>query len=1046
MIATTESTSRPGKADAMLRYGKAILFIIAALCVAGAYAGWAMPSSVFPQTDFPRVVILIDNGVIPGDEMMATVTRPVEEAMKNIPGTTNIRSTTGRGSAAVNVFFDWSTNMVEAEQYVLGRLSQIRNTLPPTADIQVHRLTFSAFPILGISLTSATRSRTDLWESARYDIYPRFLRIPGVARINLVGGRVPEFHVIVDPTKLDAHHLTFGQVTQALADTNQFTSAGMHEENYQLYLAIVDNRLHEPRDIEDVIVTWVNQAPVRIRDIGVVRRGEAPQFNRISADGKEAVLLNIYGQPDCNTVQIADDLAKELEQLRHQLPPDMKLAFFYDQSQFVREGVGSVWEAIILGLGLSVLVLYVFLRSIAATIVAALVIPVNVLLTLIGLRLCGMSFNLMTLGGIAAVVGIVIDDAIVVVEAIYANVLAGMSSVDAVTAAMREVGPALVGSTMTPVVVFIPLAFLDGVAGVFFRALAITMVIALLISLVLAVTWTPVTAGLLIRRYGSKNQEQLQQGGPILRGLITFYAWVMRSLLRVPIMATIGMALIAAGGVWLYGQLESDFLPAQDEGAFVIDYYSRPGTSLTETNRMLMHIEGILRETPEVESFSRRTGARLALAIAEPNTGDFLVKLKRDRGRNTEAVIEELRAKANAAEPALSFEFPGVLGDLIGDLTWSPNPVEIKIFSTNVAVLKVKAEEIAHAIEGIPGVVDVEDGLVVAGPSMRLRTDLADAARTGLTPRGLGTEIQSTMIGTISSYLLQGDRTYNVRVLAAPESHLRQKSLASLPIHSLTGANLTVRDAAQIEHEAGMLEMHREDLRQLVAVSARFEGIDMGHGIAAIKEKLAKTVSIPPDATIEFGGLYQQQQESFRNLSFVLIAALVLVYAVLILEFRTFLEPLAIWMGALLALFGVVAALWLTHTTLNIVSILGAIIAMGIVHKNGILMFDYVEHLRNQGLPLKEAMVQSGQRRLRPVLMTSLTTFLGLLPLAYGVGAGADMLRPMAIAVIGSLCTSLLLSLVATPVFYYLMVRSFGIDQVRPVAATGDIVATENCG
>jgi CzcA family heavy metal efflux pump len=1026
--ASVDPNSDNSKAALVLRFGKPILFVTVALCLAGAFAGLTMPSSVFPQTDFPRVVILIDNGVIPGDEMMATITRPVEEAMKDIPGTLNIRSTTGRGSAAVNVFFDWSTNMEEAEQYVLGRLAQIRNTLPATANVQVHRLTFSAFPVLGISLTSETRSKTDLWEAARYDVYPRFLRIKGVARINLVGGRVPEYHVIVDPTKLDANHLTFGQMTQALADTNQFTPAGMHEENYQLYLAVVDNRLHNPQEIEDVVVAWVNQAPIRVRDVAVVRRGEAPQFNRITADGKDAVLLNIYGQPGCNTVKIADDLERELQRLRQELPPDMKLAFFYDQSQFVREGVRSVWDAILLGLALSVVVLFVFLRSIAATIVAALVIPVTILLTLIGLRLLGMSFNLMTLGGIAAVVGIVIDDAIVVVEAIYAKILAGCSSVDAVKLAVQEVGPALVGSTMTPVVVFIPLAFLDGVAGVFFRALAVTMVIALLISLVLAVTWTPVTAGLLIRASRGRSEDELEQGGPVLRRLIALYAWTMRGMLRVPIVSAIGMACVAGGGIWLYTQLESDFLPAQDEGAFVIDYYSRPGTSLTETNRMLMHIEEILRATPEVESFSRRTGARLALAIAEPNTGDFLVKLKQTRSRSTEQVIEELRAKSNEAEPALSFEFPGVLGDLIGDLTWSPRPVEIKIFSTDTELLKTKAEEMAKAIEGIPGVVDVEDGLVVAGPSMRLRTDLADAARTGLTPRALGQEIQSTMIGSISSYVLQGDRTYNVRVLAAPESHQRERSLASLPIHSLTGANLTIRDAARIEHEAGILEMHREDLRQLVAVSARFEGIDMGHGMAAIKDKLANTIKLPPDATIEFGGLYQQQQESFRNLSFVLIAALVLVYAVLMLEFRTFLEPLAIWMGALLALFGVVAALWLTGTTLNIVSILGSIIAMGIVHKNGILMFDYVETLRGRGLPLVEAMIQSGRRRLRPVLMTSLTTFLGLLPLAYGVGAGADMLRPMAIAVIGSLCTSLLLSLVATPVFYYLLVRTLGLD------------------
>ncbi len=1050
------------KPGLVLRYGKAILFLVVALCLAGAYSGFTMPSSVFPQTDFPRVVILIDNGVIPADEMMATVTRPVEEAMKYIPGTVNIRSATARGSAAINVFFDWSTDMIESELYVLSRLSQIRGTLPPTASVQVHRLTFSAFPAIGISLTSKTRSTTDLWETARYDIYPRFLRIQGVARINLVGGRVPEYHVIVDPAKLDAHRLTFGQITQALADTNQFTPAGMHEENYQLYLTVVDNRLHEPREVEDVIVAWINQAPVRIRDLATVRRGAAPQFNRVTADGQDAVLLNIYGQPGCNTVQIFDELQDELKQLRTELPPDMKLATFYDQSLFVREGVRSVWEAIILGLGLSVVVLFVFLRSAAATLVAALVIPVTVLLTLIGLRLLGMSFNLMTLGGIAAVVGIVIDDAIVVVEAIYAKILAGHGSVAAVQLAMKEVGPALVGSTMAPVVVFLPLAFLDGVPGVFFRSLAITMVIALLISLALALTWTPVTAGLLMgSRRGGRSRAlpesnrtsprptdlatlpasggiaELEQGGIILRQLIALYTWVMQWMLRFPAVAALGMALVAASGIWLYTQLETDFLPAQDEGAFVIDYYSRPGTSLTETNRMLMHIEQILRETPEIESFSRRTGARLALAIAEPNTGDFLVKLNTNRTRSTEEVIEELRAKANAAEPAMNFEFPGVLGDLIGDLTWSPNPVEIKIFSTDTEFLKTKANEIAETIETIPGVVDVNNGLIVAGPTMRLLSDVAELARAGLTPRSLGTEIQATMIGTVSSYVLRGDRTYNIRVLAEPQAHQRRRTLASMPIRSPTGAILTVQDAARIEHEPGILEMHREDLRQLVAVSARFEGIDLGHGIAAIKTKLAETIELPPDARIEFGGLYQQQQESFRNLAFVLIAALVLVYVVLMFEFRTFLEPLAIWMGALLALCGVVAALWITGTSLNIVSILGAIIAMGIVHKNGILMFDHVAHLRRHGLPLIEAMIQSGRRRLRPVLMTSLTTFLGLLPLAYGIGAGADMLRPMAIAVIGSLFMSLLLSLVATPVFYYLMVRLLRLD--RPQATTPTI-------
>lgn len=1036
--------SEQNQAAGVLKYGKAVLFIVTLLCLGGVYAGWTMPSSVFPHTDFPRVVILIDNGVMPGDEMMATITRPVEEAMKYIPGTVNIRSTTARGSAAINVFFDWKTNMVESELFVLARLSQIRNALPPTAELQVHRLTFSAFPVIGVSLTSSSKTRkiTDLWEKARYDIYPRFLRIKGVGRVNVVGGRVPEWHVVLDPAKLDSHHLTMDQVNQALADANQFTPAGMHEENYQLYLSVVDNRLRDPREIENVVISWSGQSPVKVRDLGVVRPGETPQYNRVSADGKEAVLLNVYGQPDCNTVAIADDLQKELELLKKDLPPDMRLAFFYDQSQFVREGVKSVWESIFIGLALSVLVLYAFLRSKSVTVVAAAVIPVTVLLTLIGMRLLGMSFNLMTLGGIAAVVGLVIDDAIVVVEAIFTKVEAGHAPAEAVRSAIHEVGPALVGSTLTPVVVFIPLAFLDGVAGVFFRALAMTMVVALLISLVLAVTWTPVTAWMVIRGPTGRTKDEMEQGGPILRRIIAFYAWFMRQALRFPWVSAVGMALIGAGGIWLYGRMESDFLPAQDEGAFIIDYYSRPGTSLTETNRMLMHVEQIIRTVPEIEGFSRRTGARLALAIAEPNTGDFLVKLKQKRSRHTEQVIEELRQKLHDSEPALHLEFPGVLSDLIGDLTWSPRPVEIKIFSTDKNVLKEKAEEIAKAIETIPGVVDVDDGQIVAGPSLRIRTQVSEAARAGLTPRTLGSTIHAAMLGTVSSYLLQGDRTYNVRVLATPEAHAREHRLAALPIHSLTGANLTLQDIAQIEHQPGLMELHREDLRQLTAVSARFAGIDMGHGIEAIKNKLGPILKdLPAGTTIEFGGLYQQQQESFRNLAIVLATSFLLVYVVLVLEFKTLLEPLAIWLGALLALCGCIAALWLTGITLNIVSFLGAIIGMGVVHKNGILMFDYVEHLRDRGLPLVEAMVQSGRRRLRPVLMTSLTAFLGLLPLAYGVGASADMLRPMAVAVIGALFMSLILSLVATPVFYYLMMRLLRLDVGSRVATAQPLPA-----
>ncbi len=1005
------------------RYKVAIAFMSVALCLGGAYAAFHIPSSVFPQTDFPRVVILVDNGVMPADEMMATITRPIEESMKDIPGSLSVRSATGRGSAEINVFFTWSVDMIQSELYVLSRLSQIRSTLPATAATTVYRITFSAFPIIGVSLTSHTRDITDLWETARYDLKVRFLQIPGVARVDLVGGRRPEFHVIVDPAKLQASGLGLSDVTEALDRNNLVSSAGMHEENHTLYLTVVDGRVYTIPEIEDLVVRAVDGHPIRIGDIARVRRGPEPVFNIVTADGVNAVLLNIRSQPDGSTLDIAAALQKDLADLRRELPPDMKLALFYDQSVIVRDSVRSVWEAILFGLVLSILIIYSFLKSWGTTLVATLVIPVTVLITLVSMRLTGLSFNLMTLGGIAAAIGLVIDDAIVVVEAIYAKTMTGLDSEGAVQAGIGEIVRPLVGSTLTPVVVFVPLAFLDGITGVFFRALAMTMVVSLITSLVLAVTLTPSLATWLIRFvHRPRDQAHPEEGGFVLQRVIRVYEVAVRAALRFRWL-TVGMCLVVlAAGFGLYQRLNTEFLPPMDEGGFVIDYFTPPGTSLSETNRQLLQAETILRSVPEVESYSRRTGARLALAIAEPNTGDFLVKLKANRARPTDEVISELRRRFNAALPGVNWEFPGILSDLIGDLMWAPQPIEIKLFSTDTAFLKAQAPQVEAELQKVPGVVDTFDGLVYAGSTLSLKVHPVDAARFGLTAEDIATTVNAALLGETASTVLEGDRVVDVRVMADPSASARVATLRDLPIRAPDGRVLRLSQVVDITEEPGQLELRREDLRQDVAVTARLEGRDLGSAMAEIQDRLSRDLSLPP-GTIEYGGLYQQQQESFRNLLAVLGMAIVLVFTVLLLEFRSFLEAFSIVFGAVLAMFGTVFALWITGTSLNVVSFLGAIIGVGIVAKNGILMLDFVEHLLAEGLPLDEALVRSGRRRLRPVLMTSLAAALGMLPLAYGVGSGADMLKPLAVAVIGALCISVLLSLVATPAVLYLLRR-----------------------
>ncbi len=1018
----------PSLASFAVRHTKGIFFIVLGLCLAGVYSALHMPSSVFPQTNFPRVVIEIDNGVMPGDEMMATITRPIEEAMKDIPGVTSVRSSTGRGSGTVDVFFKWNEDMVRAELFVLSRLSQIRSTLPSTATTNVHRLTFSAFPIIGISLTSKTRSITELWETARYSIKPRFLRIPGIARVDIVGGRTPEFHLIVDRIRLQALHLSLPQISDALSKTNLVASAGLHEEQHSLYLTLVDGRVQNIQDIETLSIGATDDGhPIRVKDFARVEIGQEPVNTIVTAAGENAVLLNIRSQPDGGTLAIADRMKEELKALRHDLPPGMKLAFFYDQSLLVRASVQSVWEAIIFGLILSVAILFLFLKNWGTTLVAAVVIPVTVLVTLIAMSLAGMSFNLMTLGGIAAAIGLVIDDAIVVIEAIYAKMASGRPRLEAIQEASREIFMPLLGSTLTPVVVFIPLAFLDGVPGVFFRALAIAMAVSLLASLVLAITLTPALATLILKvsNPGIESASHEASHGFLFRGVLRAYEWTLRAALKdVSIVGGL-CGLVVLGSMALYWRLESDFLPEMDEGGFVIDYVAPAGTSLTETNRALMQVEEILRNTPEIESYSRRTGAALGFALVEPNTGDFLIKLKPSRIRKTKEVIADLRKQLTVTQPHIEWEFPGILADLIGDLTSSPEPVEIKLFSPDMAFLKKKAPAIKEMIRKVDGIVDEKDGLIVAGPSISLHVRSADAQRFGLSTDDIAKSVNIALLGESSSSVLQKDRVIAVRLTMDPKQLRDVAALRELPLRSAAGTTVMLSQVADVSEVTGELELHRDDLRQNVSITARLEGRDLGSAMDEIRTKLSQDDSLAA-GSIEYGGLYQQQQESFQNLIIVLIVAVILVFTVLLLEFRSFTEPVSIVFGALLALSGSIAALWITGTTLNIISFLGAIIGVGIVAKNGILMLDCVEQLRAEGLSLDESLIRSGQRRLRPVLMTSLAAALGMLPLAYGIGSGADMLKPLAIAVIGALCISVLLSLIATPVLFTVICRSSG--------------------
>ncbi|HEU6449510.1 MAG TPA: efflux RND transporter permease subunit [Verrucomicrobiae bacterium] len=997
-----------------------ITFIAIVLCLAGLFCARHTPSSVFPKTDFPRVVVMVNNGIMPANEMMATVTRPIEEAIKSIPGVTSVQSSTMRGSSVINVIFNWGTDMERAEVYVMGRLSEIRSDLPATASTDVSRVAFSlSYPIIGISLTSDTRNQMDLWDTANYTIKPMFLRIPGVAAVEILGGNEPEYHVVVDPLKLQAAHLGMQDVSDALTQNNLVASAGMIAENYHLYLTMVDGRVKTPEDIRNVVIAVHDNHPIRIGDIATVKRGPAPAYTDITAQGRRAVLFNIESQPGASILQIAADLKTDIAQLHQQLPPDMHLAFFYDQSQFVRDSVGSVWDAILFGLILSVFILYFFLKNWGSVWTAIVTIPISVLITAVIMKVVGMSFDMMTLGGIAASIGLIIDNAIVVVESMCHRIAAGRPRLEGIHEAMGEILTALIGSTLTPVVVFLPLAYLNGMAGVFFRALGLTMVVALLVSLILAITLTPSLAAWLIRGK-IKATSTGDEAGFILRPVLRMYETGVRWALRNAWLTLVGCGVILVASIFIFRQLETGFLPEFDEGGFVMDFNAAPGTSLAEASRVLDEVEKSIRTNADVASYSRRLGTQLGPFITEPYRGDYLIKLKSNRKHTTEQVLDGMRQDFNRRFPMFRWDFHGYLEDLMGDLQMAADPIQIYLYSPDLNWLETNAPRVEAQIKQIPGVVDTFDGLTETGPSVNLRVRPADAERFGLTAQSIADAVNTALLGQISSYVLQGDRIVNIRVMADPAGVDTISKLRNLTIRTPDGTAVRVEQVADVNVAPSESELNRKDWRQEDMVSARLEDVDLGTAMRKIQATLSRDSWLPP-GSVEYGGLYQQQQESFRNLLAVLLAAILLVFTVLVIEFRSFYEPIAIVFGSVLALFGALAALWITGISLNIISFLGMIIGVGIVAKNGILVLDYYQQLHTQGIEPVEALVQAGHRRLRPVLMTSLAAALGMLPLAIGAGTGAQMLQPLGIAVIGALFISVVLSLIATPVVYHVL-------------------------
>jgi len=997
------------------KHRRSLLFLAAALALAGVVSAFLLPVALFPNVQFPRIVVELDAGDRPASQMELLVTRPVEEAVRDIPGVHTVRSITSRGSAEVSVLFDWNLDMTQAMLQVESKISLLLPTLPADTQFTVVRRDPYSFPVLAYSLTSPKENLVQLRDLAQYQLVPVISRIQGVARAEVQGGEQAEYHVDLDPAKLRAEHLALADVADAVSAGNVLQAVGRLEDHYKLYLVVADTRLATLDALRHTVLRSTPGGQVTVGDVAKVEAGTVPQWIRVTADGRDAVLINVFQQPGGNTVEIDKGIGAALDAYGPKLPPDVHVAKWYDQGGLIVSSAGSVRDAILFGVLLAALVLYFFLDDRKITLIAVLVVPMTLATTVLLMYLLHMSFNIMSLGGIAAAVGLVIDDVVVMSEHIVRRYReTGLwPPHERVLRAAAEFTRPLAGSSASTIVIFVPLAFLGGLTGAFFRTLSLTMAAALIISFLLSWLLVPVLADWMFREKDAREERF----GWLARHAHDFYKRLMPKLLKKPVWLLAGLVPLVLVGLLSWHEVGSGFMPNMDEGGFTLDYIAPPGTSLTETDRLLRQVESILQANPYVASYSRRTGAQLGGGVTETNTGDFFVRLKSSGRPGIETVMDQVRSAIEAQVPGLQIDLSQLMEDMIGDLTATPQPVEIKLFSDDDAQLNSTAPKVADAIGKIPGVVDVFNGVVLAGDALDVRVDPRKAALAGVDPAAVTQQLDGYVEGVVATQVPQDIKFVGIRVWAPPQLRERTDQLTTLPVRAADGRVFPLGRIATLQPETGQPEIDREDLKRMVSVTARISGRDLGSTIADIKKALAEPGLVPGSVDVELGGLYQQQQTAFRGLMAVFGGAVALVFVLLLFLYESFHIALCIMAAPLLAIAAVFLGLWVTGIELNITSMMGLTMIIGIVTEVAIFYFSELVEIRDAP-DLDTALVEAGVNRMRPIALTTLTTVLALLPLALDIGQGSAMQQPLAVAIIAGLAVQLPLVLIAMPVLY----------------------------
>jgi CzcA family heavy metal efflux pump len=1002
--------------DVLTAQRRFVYLVVALASFAGVWAALRLPSAIYPELQFPRVMVVAEGAALGARQMVFTVTRPLEEAVGVVPGVVRVKSRSIRGASEISIYFSPNTDMVVALQQVQARVNQVRVDLPPGLAIDVARLTPSLFPILSYNLEGGDPAT--LYDIARYQVKPVLARIPGVGRVDVQGTDVREVEVIADPARLAAIGLTYDDLARTIRSAISVAAVGRVSQDYKQYLIVTDQ---EARAVEDISAVVLPNG-LRVRDVASVALGTEDHVRIIAGDGRPAALLNITRQPGGNTLAIADSVTRVVASIAPLLPAGVRLTPLYDQASLVREAVASVRDAMLIGAVLAVLVLLVFLRHGRITAVSASSIPLTMTISVFVMSLAGQTFNLMTLGAMAIAIGIVIDDAVVITENIARHLALAPDRTVAIREAVQELIWPVTTSTITTVVVFLPLGLLEGVVGQFFTALSITLTIAVLVSLVLALTVIPLLCEQFISAHdvesSASSRGVLARMGRALDSLSDHYA---RSLARVlprwRVVAAVAAALVIAGVV-AERFVGTSFLPEMDEGAFVLDYWTPGGTSLVESDRMVRQAERILATIPGVAGTSRRLGAELGLFATQQNRGDIVVRLtpRSARSRTSFEIIDDARGRINVAVPRLRIEFVQILSDVINDLAGAAKPVEIKLFGEQLEQLEGYAKSLGSKVADVNGVEDLYSGVSEPAAEMKLRIRSAEAARVGMDPEQVGAAVSGALLGVEAGEIRRDDRAIGVRVRAPDSVRYDPLQLGALPIVATASHRAVPLSAlATVTPTETRAELNRENQQQMLAMTADVSGRALGSVMRDVRTVLAAN---PPPAGIrlEIGGQYANQQAAFRALLIVLALAAVSVVAVMVLQFQSFIEPLVVVLAAPVSFVGAVVLLLITGTPLNVSSLMGLILLVGLIVKNGIILLDFTHRrMRLDGVTLERAIQDAARVRLRPILMTTLCTLFGLLPLALGLGAGAELQRPLALAVIGGLALSTPITLYVVP-------------------------------